>query len=105
MLFSREYKRRVLAQQQLTNGELKHVEWDGWGMAGLDTTVYLVFDPTDSLAIPARDRSSGIFNGIPCEVPLVTRLESHWYVVPFYTNDDWENCSTETKVDRTTSKR
>jgi hypothetical protein len=38
-------KRKVLAQPASANGEFRHVEWDGWGWAGQDTTVYLVFDP------------------------------------------------------------
>lgn len=49
MFWSGSYKAQVLAQPDSTNNELKHIEWDGWGGAGMDTTVYLVFDPTDSL--------------------------------------------------------
>ena len=86
---SRDYKARVLAQPDGGNGELKHVEWDGWGWAGQNTTVYLVFDPTDALAEAARSHQSGKYNGIPCEADLVRRLESHWYTVRFFTNDLW----------------
>jgi hypothetical protein len=68
LAWSRHYKPEVLAQPNVT-GELKHVEWDGWGSVGQDTTVYLVFDPTDSLSTAARDHHPGKFNGIPCEVP------------------------------------
>jgi hypothetical protein len=67
-MWSQSYKREVLAQSGGTAGELKHIEWDGWGFPGAgDTTVYLVYDPTDSsrrrpkaispanlLAFPAR---------------------------------------------------
>jgi hypothetical protein len=58
-------KAEVLAQPSVT-GELKHIEWDGWGCAGQDTTAYLVFDPTDSLSAAAREHRPGKFNGIPC---------------------------------------
>lgn len=89
LLLSRGYKVEVLAQPDSTNGELKHVEWDGWGWAGMDTVVYLVFDPTDSLSPAASSHQPGKYRGIPCEVFLVRRLESHWYTVWFYTNYEW----------------
>jgi len=91
-LWSREYKSSVMAQSTTENGELKHIEWDGWGWGGQDTTVYLVFDPTDSLSA-ARSNQPGKFRGIPCEVPSVRRMERHWYTVQFYTNESWENCN------------
>lgn len=47
-VWSRSYKAEVLAQPNSAIEELKHIEWDGWGWAGMGTTVYLVFDPTDS---------------------------------------------------------
>jgi hypothetical protein len=92
LLWSHEYKSSVLAQSSPQNGELKHIEWDGWGFAGEDTTVYLVFDPTDSLSA-ARSHQPGRFRGVPCEVPSVQRLESHWYTVQFYTDQSWGNCN------------
>jgi hypothetical protein len=91
---SRAYKSEVLAQSEPAAGELRHVEWDGWGFAGSgDTVVYLVFDPNDSLASAAKGRSPGKFSGIPCEVPLVRRLESHWYTVLFYADTAWDHRS------------
>lgn len=92
LLWSHNYKDRVLAQSASANGELKHVEWDGWGWGGEDTTEFLVFDPTDSLSAAARSHLPGKFDGIPCEVPRVNRLESHWYTVVFYTNQGWGEC-------------
>jgi hypothetical protein len=89
LVWSHDYKAKVLAQPVSANGEQKHVEWDGWGSAGMETTVFLVFDPTDSLSAAAMSHRSGKFNGIPCEVPLVRRLESHWYTVRFYTDEYW----------------
>ncbi len=90
LVWSHDYKTKVLAQPASADGELKHVEWDGWGFAGAgDTTVYLVFDPTDSLSVAARNHQPGKFNGIPCEVPRVDRVESQWYTVRFYTDEYW----------------
>lgn len=85
---SQRYKAEVLAQPP-TVGELKHIEWDGWGWAGQDTTVYLVFDPNDSLLTAARNHAHGKFKGIPCEVAGVSQLDTHWYAVQFYTNEFW----------------
>jgi hypothetical protein len=90
LIWSRDYKAEVLAQKDSARGELKHVEWDGSGFPGAgDTTVYLVFDPTDALSAAAKSHRPGKFNGIPCEVSLVHRLESHWYAVRFYTDEWW----------------
>lgn len=81
-----------MAEPSPENGELKHIEWDGWGGAGMDTTIYLVFDPTDLLSSAASTRQSGKFPGIRCKVPQVTRFHSHWYAVTFYTNQVWDHC-------------
>jgi hypothetical protein len=71
-------------------GELKHVEWDGWGFPGAgNTDVYLVFDPSDSLAAAAKKHQPGKFDGIPGRVPRVSCLESRWYAVLFYTDERW----------------
>jgi hypothetical protein len=96
LLWSKEFKTTVLLQPNM-QGQLKHAEWDGWGGFGSDTTAYLVYDPTNSLADVARKKVPGKFSGIPCEVPPIRRLESQWYSVVFYTNEGWpqganENC-------------
>ena len=83
LLWSHEYKNEVLAQPASNNGDLKHLEWDGWGWGGQDTSVFLVFDPMDSLSEPAKNRRGGHLNGMPCEVSLVRRMEAHWYIVFF----------------------
>ncbi len=93
LLFSGEYKRSVLAQPKPVNGELRHVNWDGWGWGGIDTPVYLVFDPQDGLSNEAKDRAHGPFNGVPCEVDRVHRMQPHWYTVQFYTDTSWNHCS------------
>jgi hypothetical protein len=88
---SHDYKARVLAQPVSASGNLKHIEWDGWGWGGQDTTVYLVFDPADSLSATAASKQTGKSDSLPCEVARVARLESHWYTVQMYTNDDcWQ---------------
>ena len=92
LAWSRNYKSKVLAQPAPASGEFRHVEWDGWGWAGQDSAVFLVFDPRDSLSFAASTHQSGKFDGIPCAVPEVSRLESQWYAVRFYTNQDWNRC-------------
>jgi hypothetical protein len=89
---SRELKGKVLAQPEPPPGELRSFDWDGWGWAGQDTEAYLVFDPIDSLSVAARSGRPGKFPGIPCKVPQVYRLESHWYSVLYYTNEVWGYC-------------
>jgi hypothetical protein len=93
LLSSRRYKSEVSSQPTPLNGELKHIEWDAWGWAGQDTTVYLVSDPSDSLSLAASTHLSGKVAGVPCEVFKITRLESQWYIVMFYTNEDWSQCN------------
>jgi hypothetical protein len=93
LIQSGRYKAEILAQSNSINGELKHAEWDGWGFPGAgDTVVYVVFDPNDSRAAAATRNSPGKYRGLPCEVPVVRRLENHWYTVLFYTDTDWNHC-------------
>ena len=93
LLWSKNYKANVLAQPDSTNGTLRHIEWDGWGYPGSgNTVVYLVFDPNESLSTAASSHSAGKFSGIPCEVSLVRRLESHYYTALFYYDTDWSHC-------------
>jgi len=95
LIWSHDYKAQVLAQPAPPNGGLRHIDWDGWGGFAQDTSVLLVFDPTDSLSGPARSGQSGTFNGIPCEVAIVHRMESHWYTVVFaeYVDESsWDSC-------------
>ena len=87
-----EYKKNVLEQATGPRGEFKHIEWGGWGMAGQETTVFLVYDPGDNLAAAATGKP-GKFEGIPCEVQSVRPLERNWYLATFYTNTDWNNCA------------
>jgi hypothetical protein len=89
-ILSGAYKPRVAMRPKPSNNELKHVEWDGWGFAGMDTSVFLAFDPTDSLSgVVTASRSSTKEHGLPCPVYRVHRLERRWYAVTFYTDTYW----------------
>lgn len=91
---SKSYKAAVLAQPAPADGTLKHVEWEGWGFVGSgDTTEYVVFDPTDSLAKSAGSRSPVKPAGLPCKVWLVRRMSPHWYIVRFNTDTTWDACN------------
>lgn len=92
-LLSSYYKHEVLAEPSPVNGELKHIEWDSWGFAEMDSTVFLVFDPTDSLGEAAQKHQYGKFKGIPCDVDWVRRMDSHWYLV-FSEVYSWQSCET-----------
>jgi hypothetical protein len=88
LFLSGGYKARVLAQAP--NEQLKHVEWDNWGFAGVgDTTAFLVFDPADSLAGASKALPPVKAGGLPCEVVRVRRLDRLWYAVLFYTDTYW----------------
>jgi hypothetical protein len=93
LIHSQSYKAQVLHQPMPSDGSLQHIEWDGWGFAGADTTVYLVNDPSDRLYEATGKHAPGKFIGLPCKVARVHRLESHWYTVLFYTDTDWNHCA------------
>lgn len=86
-----EYKGKVLAQPT-SNGEFRHIEWDEAGLAGVaNRTVYLVFDPSDTLWAAVNSRRRDLFKNNPCEVRFTQRLESHWYSVVL--DIDQEHCN------------
>jgi membrane-anchored glycerophosphoryl diester phosphodiesterase (GDPDase) len=93
LLLSRIYKARVLTQPDPSNGEFKHIEWDGWGFIFAETNVYLVFDSNNVLSQEIQRQSSGKFSGIPCEIWKLHRLEGQWYYAVFYTDARWESCA------------
>jgi hypothetical protein len=90
-VWSNTYKKQVL-EQKIQPGKLKHIEWNGWGWAGQDTTVFLVYDPADALSAAAQGGRPGKYPGLPCGVYRVHRLESQWYTVQFYTGTYWNYC-------------
>jgi hypothetical protein len=92
LVWSNRYKSDVLANAAVANGELKHTEWDGdgWGSGATgDWIGYLVFDPADSLSAAAKNVPTE-YQGIPCKVILVRRLEKHWYSVVLDMNQFWD---------------
>lgn len=94
LIWSRDYKAEVLAEPPSKHGNFKHTEWDSWGFVPAGgTTAYLVFDPSDSLSGAAKSHGAGRFDGIPCAVYDVNRLEKNWYTVVFYTDEDWSHCN------------
>jgi hypothetical protein len=93
LLWSPEYKRDVLSQPTPVNGGPKHIEWDGWGFAGMNTTLYLVADPTERLVRIDKAQIVTHLNSAPCNVQRVRRLERGWYAVLFYTQQTWEQCT------------
>jgi hypothetical protein len=93
LLDSNELRSQLMRQPNSVNGEFKHIDWYGWGFLGMDTEVYIVFDPKDSLAVAAKSHSSGKFNGIPCGINRVRRLENHYYTVSFYIDTNWDHCN------------
>jgi hypothetical protein len=93
LALSNKYKNEVQAQPASANGDLKHIEWDASGFAGVaNITVYLAFDPTDRLSAAASRHQPSKFNGVPCEVYLIRRLEKHWYSVHPYIDQTWDQC-------------
>ncbi len=93
LLFGGEYKRAVLAQPQPLAGDLRHLEWDDWGLAGSGTSAYLVFDPEDTLISRLRESKDGRINQYLCGASAINRLQAKWYSVVFYTNQFWEACT------------
>lgn len=93
-VLSQMYKTKVLTLPEPAGGLLKHTEWDTFGFAGVgDRVVYLVYDPKDFLLKAGQTNGSGKFAGIPCTVPKVKKLQSQWYLVSFYVDTDWEQCT------------
>ena len=101
-LRSQFYKREVLAQKQARDGSLKHIEWDGWGGTPVgDWTMYLVYNPSDSLRSSLKERKSRMVPGVPCPVDRVHQLAAHWYTVLYPMNCWWDDC----KAPRVTPSR
>ncbi len=93
LVWSNRYKSEVLANSAAANGEFKHAEWDGdgWGSAPTgDWMGYVVFDPSDSLSAATKNNVPTQYEGIPCKVILVRRLEKQWYSVVLDMNQFWD---------------
>ena len=60
LLWSNRFKTELLLAPSPRRGELRHIEWQATGFAGVaNDTIYLVYDPTDALASAARVGSPG----------------------------------------------
>jgi hypothetical protein len=96
LLWSRQFKAELLAQPAPSNGELRHMEWEATGWAGVaNVTVYIAFDPSDALSNAILP---GKVAGIPCTVLRAFRLEPRWYSVWFYTDETWSECPWSSKA-------
>ena len=90
VLWSSRFEAELLSSPSPRLGELRHMEWQATGFAGVgNDTIYLVLDPTDALAPAAHTGLPGRYTGLPCEVLKVRRLEAHWYSVRFYADEEW----------------
>lgn len=90
LVFSHSYKRELPNLASSPKTGLQYREWDGWGMAGSDTFVFLIHDPTDELGDALRRHLPGRFAALEQHTWFYERLESGWYSVTFYTNDPWD---------------
>jgi hypothetical protein len=93
LIWSNRYKTQALANSTRANTELKHIGWegDGWGSGATgDWMGYVVFDPSDSLAAATKTSTPTTYQGIPCTVIAVRRLEKHWYSVVLEMNKFWD---------------
>ncbi len=96
LLSSRSSKEKVLATPEVPIGDFRHIEWDGWGFAGVgDTTVYLVYDPSEALSnqLTGKKQPAITLLGVPCGIWKAERMEDHWYLVTFYTDLSWYHCT------------
>jgi hypothetical protein len=87
---SGHFKQEVQLQPANPRTGIRFMEWDGWGFAGSDTIVFLVFDPTDMLGEGLRKHTPSRFAEFAQHVWFYERLERCWYSVTFYTNDPWD---------------
>ena|SRR5208337_2666830 len=71
------------------------VTWNGMVGIGVDRTRLFTLFSARGIRFrqTASIRQPGKFDGIPCAVLKVSRLECQWYAVCFYTNEDWDRCN------------
>ena len=84
---SSRYTNLVLQQEPDPQTGLRHIEWDGWGWAGMDTSVELVYDPTDTLAHEIKYNPKGRFAEIAEKTHFIQRLGRGWYSATLYTDE------------------
>lgn len=89
LVASERYKQAVLRQAPGRQSGLRHIEWDGWGWAGMDTSVELVYDPTDSLEQELKQNPKGRFADVAARTAKIERLGKGWYSVTLFTSEAW----------------
>ena len=87
LVASGKYTSFVMQQKPDPQTGLRYIEWDGWGWAGMDTSVDLVYDPTDTLAHEIQYNPKGRFAEVADKTAFVQRLGRGWYSVTLYTGE------------------
>jgi hypothetical protein len=85
-------KKQVLAQPPPATGQLRHLDWDGWGMFAQDTEVYLVNDPANATLEIEKTKDGLMAKSVPCHFWRAYRLEPHWYALVYFTSTGWDDC-------------
>jgi hypothetical protein len=79
LVWSQDYKAHVLSQPSPLNNELKLIEWDGSGFAGVaNNTAYLAFDWPRHAFNSGQELSTGQFQRYPVRGPSGT---SFWRAI------------------------
>ncbi len=87
LIASGRYTNLVLQQKPDPQTGIRYVEWDAWGWAGMDTSVELVYDPTDTLAHEIKYNPKGHFAEIAEKTNSVQQLGRGWYSLTLYTDE------------------
>jgi hypothetical protein len=87
LIFSNTYKSQVLAQTITSQNDLRFVQWDGWGWAGMETNVYLIYDPSDKLKVRTNRVPGKKSVEITEKSQFIQRLEHNWYSATLYTDE------------------
>jgi hypothetical protein len=87
LVASGRYTSLVLQQEPDRQTGLRFVEWDAWGWAGMDTSVELVYDPTDTLDREIKHNPKGRFADVAEKTAFVQRLGRGWYSLTLYTGE------------------
>ena len=87
LVASGNYKKLVLQQTPDSQTGLRHIEWDGWGWVGSDTSVELVYDPTDTLAYEIKHNPKGRFWEIAEKTQSIQQLGRGWYSLTLYADE------------------
>ena len=86
LLFSTRYKSQVLKQPASGAEGIRFMNWDGWGWAGADTEVYLVYDPSDTLQRGRAEAPGKTEREILEKAQFIQRLSPGWYSATLYTD-------------------